>query len=1125
MADFNAKINLDADNSKALRKIEQVEKAVNKLDNAVNKVQIKVNGAARAEQEVNRLYKALERIENAALSKLPQSLQTVIAYLKAANAGMGEFAKRAIIAAAAVGDVGRVPFAPLIRQLNQAKQLMFEIQQVSVKFLDAPTNFRPRLTGANPYQKLLDGLDFVKVSVDQPFQKLLDGLDRVKVRVIETERALKGLGDTVKRIGGAGFGGPGGPGGGGSGGGTPGALPPADYDFLRGGRQTLRGLRDLRAELSNLLDTTIIGSQQFRRLENAIAEVNEEIRGAQLLGQRGGSGINPGRSKNTTTVAGSIGALQAELAIKEELVRNAVIGTSAFKKYSRELQQTSQRLEQAQSAGKGFFQRLTNPQSKLGSAVIGGGFPLITGGGPGSVIGGALGGLAGGFAGSIAGSGIGQAFDNFGQKLTDLSTSVAENADIFAALDTANVKVAGSLKRVVKELEEAGKFAQAYAIQQSELNKAYGENAVRDLTALDRANQNLADSFKRVSSAILPFVIRLSAAISNITAGAVNIFADAVQAIVNGFRALAGTQGADVQRTRPDFRLEGQFANASASQKELFANTKSREARAKVIEDERRLIDQINSNQARQTQYREQRRRAAQELIQIENQRNSLVAERARIEADSLRYQLQVQSQIRNLELARKTQTISGQISLDQLSAQLGEAGLAAAQTPGSVIKQPEILETLFSYINLGNIKKVDDFAAALEKVFATSPETISKQRIDQLVTAYRNYVDILGQARQESFKTFEQQQQENLNEVETSLQRQVDLKNAVTDADRARLNTLFAIQDIEKRFPNATEEQLSKIKELITELNKLQNQSPLQQYIKQTTEALADTESQLLRVVQIFENQLASGITNFVTSMVDGSKTAAEAFADMLTNMGNALVQEGARMIAQYIAIGIARIFAGMGSSPSPTEAGAFDIGRFAAPLPRADGGPVGAGRSYIVGEEGQELFIPGKSGTIIPNDVFEATKAALIANGDVVATDEDEQAAAMASNSSSINNTYNNSTSSAFNQNSNAINNTRYGNSSSTSASEAFAINNSTLQSQQLAAATALERESMQQALTTPSKMNFTYESTVINEQHYVSTEQHQKGLAMAAKKGRDMAIASLKNSVRARKEVGMA
>ena len=38
--------------------------------------------------------------------------------------------------------------------------------------------------------------------------------------------------------------------------------------------------------------------------------------------------------------------------------------------------------------------------------------------------------------------------------------------------------------------------------------------------------------------------------------------------------------------------------------------------------------------------------------------------------------------------------------------------------------------------------------------------------------------------------------------------------------------------------------------------------------------------------------------------------------------------------------------------------------------PEPRAEGGPVIEGRPYIVGEEGEELFVPNESGEIVPND-----------------------------------------------------------------------------------------------------------------------------------------------------------
>lgn len=42
-----------------------------------------------------------------------------------------------------------------------------------------------------------------------------------------------------------------------------------------------------------------------------------------------------------------------------------------------------------------------------------------------------------------------------------------------------------------------------------------------------------------------------------------------------------------------------------------------------------------------------------------------------------------------------------------------------------------------------------------------------------------------------------------------------------------------------------------------------------------------------------------------------------------------------------------------------------------------RADGGPVSAGRAYVVGERGPELFAPGLSGTIIPADRLTSTAA----------------------------------------------------------------------------------------------------------------------------------------------------
>ena len=38
----------------------------------------------------------------------------------------------------------------------------------------------------------------------------------------------------------------------------------------------------------------------------------------------------------------------------------------------------------------------------------------------------------------------------------------------------------------------------------------------------------------------------------------------------------------------------------------------------------------------------------------------------------------------------------------------------------------------------------------------------------------------------------------------------------------------------------------------------------------------------------------------------------------------------------------------------------------------PRAFGGPVSGGSPYIVGEKGPELFVPGSSGNIVPNNAM---------------------------------------------------------------------------------------------------------------------------------------------------------
>ena len=141
--------------------------------------------------------------------------------------------------------------------------------------------------------------------------------------------------------------------------------------------------------------------------------------------------------------------------------------------------------------------------------------------------------------------------------------------------------------------------------------------------------------------------------------------------------------------------------------------------------------------------------------------------------------------------------------------------------------------------------------------------------------------------------------------------------------------------------------------------------------------------QNQTLQALQPITDGLAAGITDFFTAVIDGSKSAEEAFSDMLKGMAAALAQQAAVMIAQYIAIGIAKAFAGIDSSAPQIGTDTNYFGQGFNPMKyfsgRASGGPVNQNAPYIVGEDGPELFVPGKSGTVVNNDDFADAFAAM--------------------------------------------------------------------------------------------------------------------------------------------------
>jgi tape measure domain-containing protein len=132
---------------------------------------------------------------------------------------------------------------------------------------------------------------------------------------------------------------------------------------------------------------------------------------------------------------------------------------------------------------------------------------------------------------------------------------------------------------------------------------------------------------------------------------------------------------------------------------------------------------------------------------------------------------------------------------------------------------------------------------------------------------------------------------------------------------------------------------------------------------------------------------------------IITGTQTAQEALASFFQNIAKSFLDMATEIIAQMVIMyafkqllglfggggsGIGAVgnfsgaFSGTASSFNPAS---FGMGL----LPgRAKGGPVSSGQTYMVGERGPELFVPGRSGTIVANDKMGGGSTNVVVNVD---------------------------------------------------------------------------------------------------------------------------------------------
>ena len=145
-------------------------------------------------------------------------------------------------------------------------------------------------------------------------------------------------------------------------------------------------------------------------------------------------------------------------------------------------------------------------RQRLEQVGLGAGFPLLFGGGAGSVIGGGLGGLTGSFGAQIALSAIGQQVDQFVASMVEAGkafTSVSGAADFMAKKSLFS---SDAMQFRIEKLIEEGKVSEAAALMTQEMAKQVGGSGLKALKDLGTEASKMGKLFSALILQVQAFI-------------------------------------------------------------------------------------------------------------------------------------------------------------------------------------------------------------------------------------------------------------------------------------------------------------------------------------------------------------------------------------------------------------------------------------------------------------------------------------------------------------------------------------------------------------------------------------------------------------------------------------------
>ena len=688
-------------------------------------------------------------------------------------------------------------------------------------------------------------------------------------------------------------------------------------------------------------------------------------------------------------------------------------------------------------------------------AALGIGFPLLFGGGPGAIIGGGLGAL-GGFGGSVLGSALGTVVDNFVADISDFGDALGSASGAVEELTDRNLFSSKATEDLANKLIKQGRYTEAAALASEELTKALGPSAIEDLKEYDRVTDELNKSWNKLT-------VQLAILLAGPLAKFIEWLADVTDLINERIREQVTLQDLDAanqgnaayQRRRDELIRPGAMGSQIVTPEAVstLASEFPLGATARITPSNEELEEELGNTK--------EINKALRDQLAIRNQiRDILIAQRNT-----------------QVELVRLTQgdTAARQLEREAIALNFLEEEARIRDDIAQRIKeQPENEQLLLDLQNKQLTLARSKADVQFERVKQLDREAEIQREIYRTETARQAAATQRGLDRD---ITGAQSRLDNFGDSDALARSELAIRQANRFTDAIRENG-EAQEDLRAKLETTVgDKERAPLQERLEALQNtntlLRERLPLLDELEQKELAVAQAYGKIKPVADAVAQSALTGIR----AVIEGTATAEEAFASFLNTIVDLLLKAAAEQIATYIAIGIARQFAGMGGGSGGIDDSGIKLNSSITGgglLPKEVGGRTMANMPYVVGESGPELFVPGKTGTIVPTDVFEATRNAIQGNAPQ-GGDSD-----------------------AFEQNSVAL-----GNSAS------------------ITKENSLVRE---MGMRENEPIDVRYESTVINNVSYVSEEQFQKGLKSAVAQSKSAVFGDLKNKPSARAGIGL-